>query len=242
MPCAGLFNRPVWNAYLSRRCSVTTLLAAPGVPNANERFKESFAARVWLSLILATLLHLLPFRYWPEMEAENWGPLVADVMEAVQLPPLDLPAAPAPMRGPPVPVLSTDVSVTETLPIVSWDQARELPAPPPDVPAAASGGAGIFVPITVAPKLANPDQVERTLVREYPASLRDAGIGGTVDLLVHIDEEGRVTEASVGGGSGYDILDRAALRVADAMRFHPAQNRDLRVAVWIRLPVTFQVR
>ena len=37
-------------------------------------------------------------------------------------------------------------------------------------------------------------------------------------------------------------LDEAALKVADVFRFSPALNRDRRVAVWIELPITFQVQ
>ena len=221
---------------------MTTLLAAPGVLSANDRLKASFAARVWLSLILATLLHVLPFRYWPEIEVPDWGPAVPDVFQAVQLPPVDLPAEPAPPRRPALPVISANVAATETVPIVSWDVARELLPPPPENPVFASGDAVPFTPFTVAPTLANSAQAQRALEREYPPTLRDASIGGVVALLVHIDAEGRVTESRIGEGSGFASLDAAALRVADAMRFNPAMNRDTHVAVWIRLPVTFRVR
>ena len=99
-----------------------------------------------------------------------------------------------------------------------------------------------FTPFTLAPALRNPEVVQRALRREYPATARDAGIGGTVELLVHIDTEGRVTEARIGEGAALTAFNDAALRVAEVMRFRPAMNRDVKVPVWIRLPVTFQVR
>ena len=92
------------------------------------------------------------------------------------------------------------------------------------------------------PRITNAEEVRRALERAYPPLLRDAGITGTVGLLVHIDETGRVLEARVGTSSGYASLDAAALSRADAFHFRPAQNRDVPTAVWTSLPVTFEIR
>ncbi|MFC1575658.1 energy transducer TonB, partial [Gemmatimonadota bacterium] len=78
--------------------------------------------------------------------------------------------------------------------------------------------------------------------REYPPLLRDAGIGGTVDVWFYIDEEGAVLRTQINTSSGHRALDEAAMKVAQVIRFTPALNRDKRVAVWISLPITFQVR
>ena len=91
------------------------------------------------------------------------------------------------------------------------------------------------------PSVANPEALRSALERAYPGILRDAGIGGTVGLLVRIDAHGRVLEAKIGHSSGYRALDDAALRVSGILRFHPALNRDTPVSVWVRIPVTFQV-
>ena len=72
--------------------------------------------------------------------------------------------------------------------------------------------------------------------------LRDAGIGGTVEVWFFISEEGRVLDSRVFESSGQVQFDEAALRVADIVLFTPALNRDQRVQVWIQLPITFQVR
>ena len=220
---------------------MTTLMAAHYGVTANERLKQSFGTRMWLSLIAATLLHVLPFRLMPDMQVADWARPVQDVIETVQLPLRDLPPEPQALRRPATPVFSADVSVTETLPVVTWDEARVIPPPSP-TPVTTANDAVAFTPYTVAPTLRNPGNVTRALRREYPPTLRDAGIGGTVHLLVHIDMDGRVMESRVGETSGMSALDAAALRVADVMRFRPAMNRDQTVAVWITLPVTFRVR
>jgi protein TonB len=98
-----------------------------------------------------------------------------------------------------------------------------------------------FTPHTVRPELTNAAEVQRALVREYPNMLRDAQIGGTVVVWLFIDTEGRVENSKVQTGSGYPMLDAAALSVANTMRFTPAYNRDQKVPVWVSIPIKFQV-
>ena len=97
-------------------------------------------------------------------------------------------------------------------------------------------------PYTVCPELINERDVQRALEQEYPPILRDAGIGGTVNLHVLIDEEGLVQRTLVAQTSGLTSLDEAALRVANVFRFTPALNLDKIVPVWIAIPITFQTR
>jgi len=51
-----------------------------------------------------------------------------------------------------------------------------------------------------------------------------------------------VQQTQVNESSGYEALDQAALNVAEVYRFSPALNRENQVAVWVALPITFQVR
>ena len=116
---------------------------------------------------------------------------------------------------------------------------RKLEPPP----ASDDAAAGIpFTPMEIAPRLLNAAEVQRTLLRLYPPVLRDARVGGTVSVWLHIDAEGSVLEARVHRASGYDPLDRAALEVAGTMAFSPAYNRDRKVPVWVSVDVTFEVR
>jgi TonB family protein len=98
-----------------------------------------------------------------------------------------------------------------------------------------------FSPMTVRPVLANADEVSRALMREYPAVLRDAGIGGAPVIWIHIGETGAVDATQVHQTSGYEALDQAAMNVAMAMRFTPAYNRDVVTATWVQIPIRFQV-
>jgi TonB family protein len=96
-----------------------------------------------------------------------------------------------------------------------------------------------FTPYTEAPELTNHQDVARALQVAYPPLLRDAGIGGTAQVWFLIDEDGSVVKTQVARSSGHDALDRAALSVAQAMRFHPARNGGDDVMVWVQVPVTF---
>jgi TonB family protein len=98
-----------------------------------------------------------------------------------------------------------------------------------------------FTPYTVSPEVKNPNEVRRVL-REEQQPLVAAGIGGTVRVWFLIDEEGEVQRAHIIESSGYSMLDAAAMKVADIIRFTPALNRDKPVSVWISYPITFTVR
>ena len=77
--------------------------------------------------------------------------------------------------------------------------------------------------------------------REYPRTLKDAGIGGSVELWLYVTEGGSVGNFEVKTSSGNPLLDEAAGKVVQAMKFTPAKNREKVTAVWVSQTVTFQV-
>ena len=99
-----------------------------------------------------------------------------------------------------------------------------------------------FTPFTVAPSILNRQEVIEAMEGQYPPSLREAGIGGTVRVYVFIGPDGAVQDARIDKGSGQSALDDAAIRVAEVFRFSPALKGDEAVAVWVSFPITFQVR
>lgn len=109
-------------------------------------------------------------------------------------------------------------------------------------PARALAEEPAFTPFDVRPELLNTPEVQAALEANYPATLKDAGIGGVVVLQMFIDESGELQNALVFESSGHDALDEAALAVVRTMEFSPAQNRQEPVPVWIQQAVTFQSR
>jgi protein TonB len=108
-------------------------------------------------------------------------------------------------------------------------------------PAALEDGPTI-TPYDVPPRLKNPDEVGEALLRLYPRVLRQAGVTGTVELWILIDDTGRTVKSEVRISSGRDAFDEAALALAEIMEFTPAENQGEQVAAWIIIPVEFVMR
>lgn len=215
------------------------------VPRANDRLKSASNNWFWIGLLAATVLHFSLLAFWPEMAAEDVS-FTAEQMEQVEVvQEFEIPPPPEQITRPAVPVLSTDVSISEDITIgeVTFDEnpVSDLP-PPPTGQGVDVSDQPTFTPYEVKPELRNRSEFGRLLERKYPPMLRDAGIGGTVVLWVFIDESGAVQNTRVTQGSGYEQLDQVAREVMAEARFTPALNRDQKVPVWIQLPVTFQTR
>jgi protein TonB len=212
---------------------------------ANDRMKGAYATTFWSGIIVATLLHIGLFAFWPELTAADFS-VYADDLVAIDLPPdIEIPPPPEAIVRPATPIMaSTDISEDITIAPTTFEEnpVEELPPPPTEVSGADFSAAPPFTPFTVRPDVRNRREVERAMEREYPSILRDAGIGGTVLVWFHIDENGALQETRVHTTSGHQALDEAALRVANIIEFSPALNRDRQVAVWISLPITFQIR
>lgn len=217
---------------------------APSRAAANDRFKKSFNTWLWGSVLTATALHFAMFMFWPEMTAANVS-VGTTAIEVVDIPDeIPLPPEPEPISRPAVPVIATaDIAEDITIsPTTFEDNPVETLVEPRDEEAGSLIDEPGFTPMTVRPDLTNEREMQRALEREYPAILRDAGIGGTVLIHFFIDEEGTVRRTLVAKTSGHVSLDQAALRVASVARFTPALNLDQVVPVWIQIPITFRVR
>jgi len=215
---------------------------------ANDRFKNSYRALFWISLMLATAAHFALFDFWPEMTAADISFAVTE-LTAIELPPeIEIPPPPQAIARPATPVIASgniDEDITIAPTTFKDNPVSELP-PPPTLTDVDKGRAleeaPAFTPFTVKPDVKNREEVQRAMEREYPAILREAGIGGTVLVWFFINDEGHVIRTLVRETSGYAQLDQAALKVAEIIEFTPALNRDKRVPVWISLPVTFTLK
>jgi TonB family protein len=92
------------------------------------------------------------------------------------------------------------------------------------------------------PELANRGDVGRALGHEYPLAARRAGVGGRTMIRFQITAEGRVDPASVRAlWASRDDMARAGEKVVQVMRFRPAKQNGVPVAVWVTVPVTFWI-
>jgi len=159
---------------------------------------------------------------------------------AIELPPrVSIPDPPEPITRPESPE-APGVRVEDPVSLAPVAAPREglvsLPEPPlrareEPVPSYAAR--------EVAPLLANRKEFVRDVRRHYPASLRRAGVEGTVELHLYVDAEGAVLRTDVTESSGVARLDRAAEELATRLRFHPALGRDRNVGVWVRQRICF---
>ena len=210
--------------------------------SANDRLKATWSERLSAGLITAVAIHLGLFLAWPTtaVAARDY---VDDVPDIIRIDEFELPPAPEPIVRPARPVVSDVAPEHEPVfQVVDWDDVPEQGPPAPRSDEGAVTSQPGFVPFEVAPRLLNPDEVSRALTAAYPGVLRDAGIGGTVRVWFRLDAQGSVVDTRLAETSGVPRLDSAAFRVADRMRFAPAQNRDRPVEVWVAIPITFQVR
>ncbi|GMR13714.1 MAG: hypothetical protein BMS9Abin29_1928 [Gemmatimonadota bacterium] len=210
----------------------------------NDRFKRSFGSWFWGSMIAASVFHFAVFQFWPTLTAEDVSFSTED-LETIELPPeIEIPPPPQRIARPAVPVVATaDIEEDITIAPTTFEDnpVEDLPPPPSERAQDLSRGP-VFTPMTVRPEIKNVDEVIRAMEREYPAILRDAGIGGRVVVWFFIDEDGTVRDKRISETSGHGGLDQAALKVADIYRFTPALNRDKKVQVWVQFPITFEVR
>jgi len=88
----------------------------------------------------------------------------------------------------------------------------------------------------------DPPAAVRNDPPRYPRVARQRGHEGTVDLRVHVLASGRSDAVEVKRSSGHASLDRAAVRAAKEWRFEPAWDGGRAVAMWIEIPVEFNLR
>jgi TonB family protein len=94
--------------------------------------------------------------------------------------------------------------------------------------------------VEVRPALVNGSEVQRSLVRNYPAELRNAERSATVSLVVVLDVEGRPLPGTIEVlESGDAAASAAARRVLEGMRFRPARVGGRAVPVRVVLPIVF---
>ena len=76
----------------------------------------------------------------------------------------------------------------------------------------------------------------------YPESARKAGAQGTTLLKLRVLESGKVGEVQIERSAGHADLDIAAVDAVKRWLFEPARMGTIPVAVWVLLPVKFEIQ
>jgi protein TonB len=75
----------------------------------------------------------------------------------------------------------------------------------------------------------------------YPESARTAGIEGTSVLRFVVRPDGLVGTINVERSAGHPDLDRSAVEAVRTWRFEPARRGKEAVAVWVTIPIKFEL-
>jgi protein TonB len=76
----------------------------------------------------------------------------------------------------------------------------------------------------------------------YPRLARKKGYEGTVVLSVLVDKNGQVDNLWVFTSSGYRLLDNAAVNAVRKWAFEPGMKGNKKVAMWVKVPIRFQLK
>jgi protein TonB len=74
---------------------------------------------------------------------------------------------------------------------------------------------------------------------DYPPRALELGQQGEALVRVRLDPDGKAAEVLLWRGSGFDMLDRAALAAVRGWHFMPALRNGQPVAAWVEIPVRF---
>lgn len=215
--------------------------------SANDRLKRSFPVWFWGSLTAAAMMHAAVMALAPTLQAEDSSFSMTEMMAIAMPPEVEIPPPPEAIRRPANPVVSAaqiNQDVTISLTDFQSNLPTNLPPPPVERAQVDISQNPTFIPVEVYPSVRNVAAVQAALVREYPATLRDQRIGGRVLMHVYVSATGTVEDCRIAPneGSGYQLLDAAALRVCEVYNFVPARNMGESVPVWVAIPIEFNAR
>lgn len=97
--------------------------------------------------------------------------------------------------------------------------------------------------VLCAPRLRNEQRISQELLEMITANpiLRNYMQGPRrATVLMYVAEDGTPNRISVARSSGYDVLDRVALQVAEQARFDPAHRDGRYMSVSVTLPIDFR--
>lgn len=178
---------------------------------------------------LVAFLHLIVLAVWLQ-QPEAPTVMVSEMavsLAAIQA--VQTTVAPQPKLKPREPEMEPEPAPAET-PAVK----QEAPAAPQTETAAAAPVMLDTEPDYKADYLNNPRP-------PYPMVAKRMGYQGKVVLNVEVLAEGRAGQVLLHKGSGYDILDKAAIQTVKSWRFTPARHLGQPVTQWFLVPVKFSL-
>ena len=146
---------------------------------------------------------------------------------------VEVPPAPGEVAvSPPAVLEAADTGGAPVLAPPSFEvQLSEYRAHPPGP---SSDRGNLLARVEVPPRLRNPAEIQRMLLRSAPDAALQRENGARCVLWVFVDETGSVREARIESSSGLPAFDEAALGVARSMEFTPGTTGTRPVGMWVQ--------
>jgi len=194
-----------------------------------------------ICIILALLLMILAFKYFPEVEGEQMA--VEAAQELVDVEDVEITkqeTAPPPPPKPPIPIEAPSDDELEDIEIedTEIDLEEEVAAPPPPV-VEEEIPVEFFVAVEEMPQpIGGIQGIQKRII--YPEIAKRAGVQGRVYIKAFVDETGTVKKAVVLKGIGAGC-DEAAIAAVLKTKFKPGKQRGKPVRVQVSIPILFKL-
>lgn len=198
-----------------------------------------------ISLVIALLLLVLAFKYFPKFEKEEVqieAPQELVQVEDVEATKQETPPPPPPK--PPIPIEAPSDDVLEDIEIqdTELDVEEEVAAPPPPIEEEKEEDteATFFVAVEEMPApIGGIGAIQKKIV--YPEIAKRAGVQGRVFVKAFVNENGVVEKVELVKGIGAGC-DEEAMRAVKATKFKPGRQRGKPVRVQVMIPVLFKLQ
>ena len=195
------------------------------------------------SIILALLIMILAFKFFPRVESEQMA--VDAAQELVDVEDVEITkqeTAPPPPPKPPIPIEAPSDDELEDIEIedTEIDMEEEIAAPPPPVEEEEEEvSVDFFVAVEEMPNpIGGIAAIQQKII--YPEIAKRAGVQGRVYVKAFVDEAGVVRKAEVIKGIGAGC-DEAAVEAVLKTKFTPGRQRGQAVKVQVSIPILFKL-
>jgi len=171
-------------------------------------------------------------------EAEKTVYIIQEEMETIDIPETEQIELPEPPARPSIPIASDEEFSDEDYDefesdFDDWDD-WDAPPPPDD------GGNSEFVAYDKAPLPKSGKSIFDFL--EYPKLAIEMKLEGKVFIKFFVDKKGGVRQNSIQMIRGNPVFEESAVTAVSKSEWKPAMQRDMKVGVWMTVPVNFKLK
>ena len=171
-------------------------------------------------------------------EAEKTVYIIQGEMETIDIPETEQIELPEPPARPSIPIASDEEFSDEDYDEFEsdFDDWDDWDAPPPPD----NGGNSEFVAYDKAPLPKSGKSIFDFL--EYPKLAIEMKLEGKVFIKFFVDKKGKVRQNSIQMIRGNPVFEESAVTAVSKSEWKPAMQRDMKVGVWMTVPVNFKLK